>query len=73
MPPFAPVKRTALIRALREVGFTGPHSGGSHQFMIRGQQKVFIPNPHGGDIGKSFLLRILRQADISKEEWEKIE
>ena len=73
MPPFAPVKRAALIRVLKKLGFEGPLSGGSHQYMIRGGQKVFIPNPHGGDISKSFLLRILKQAGISKKEWEEIE
>lgn len=43
MPPFAPVKRTALIRFLKKLGFDGPHSGGSHQYMIRGQQKSVHP------------------------------
>lgn len=73
MPPFAPVKRPDLIRAMRKLGFTGPQNGGSHQYMIRGQQKVFIPNPHNGDISKGFLLRILKQAGISKKESEEIE
>ena len=73
MPPFAPVRRTALVRALKKLGFDGPHSGGSHQYMISGAQKVFIPNPPGGDIGKELLLRILKQAGISKKEWEEIE
>jgi predicted RNA binding protein YcfA (HicA-like mRNA interferase family) len=73
MPPFAPVKRAVLIRALRKSGYEGLYSGGSHEYMIRGQQKVFIPNPHEGDIGKGLLLRILRQAGISKDEWEAME
>ena len=38
--------------------------------MIRGDTTVWIPNPHQGDIGREFLLRILRQAGISREEWE---
>jgi predicted RNA binding protein YcfA (HicA-like mRNA interferase family) len=73
MPPFAPIKRTALIRVLRKFGFDGLYSGGSHEYMVRGQHKIFIPNPHGGDISKGLLLRILRQAGISKDEWETME
>lgn len=73
MPPFAPIKRKALIRVLRKFGYDGLYSGGSHEYMIRGQQKVFVPNPHGGDISKGLLLRILSQASISKKEWEAME
>ncbi len=38
--------------------------------MVKGQLKVWIPNPHQGDISKSLLSRILRQANISREQWE---
>ena len=31
-----------------------------------------IPNPHQTDIGKELLSRILRQAGISKSDWEKL-
>lgn len=31
-----------------------------------------IPNPHQGDISRGLLTRILRQAGISREEWEKL-
>lgn len=31
-----------------------------------------LPNPHSGDVGKSLLARILRDALISREEWEKL-
>ena len=60
MPPFKPISRDNLIRALRKAGFDGPYSGGRHQ----------SPNPHRGDIGKDLLLRILKQAEITREEFE---
>jgi predicted RNA binding protein YcfA (HicA-like mRNA interferase family) len=72
MPHFGPIKRKDFVRYLREIGFDGPYSGGRHQFMIRGEVTVRIPNPHQGDIGKDLLARILRQADVSREEWEKL-
>ena len=39
---------------------------------IKGDVTIRIPNPHEGDIGKQLLLRILRQAEIAKEEWENL-
>ncbi len=72
MPAFGPVKRRDLIRALRTLGFDGPYSGGNHQFMVRNELKLYIPNPHGGDISRSLLSRILKQAGITKDEWENV-
>jgi predicted RNA binding protein YcfA (HicA-like mRNA interferase family) len=70
MPPFAPIKRIDLVRYLKKSGFDGPYSGGRHQFMIKNDITLRIPNPHRGDIGKELLMRILRQAKISRKEWE---
>jgi len=72
MPPFGPVKRKDLIRAFRALGFEGPYSGGRHQFMARGEITIRVPNPHEGDIGRELLIRILRQAGVSREEWEQV-
>jgi hypothetical protein len=43
--------------------------GGKHLFMIKGTLRLTIPNPHKEAIGSDLLVRILRQADISREEW----
>ena len=72
MPAFGPVKRAELIKCLRKCGFDGPYSGGKHPFMVKRDLTLTIPNPHKKDIGKEFLTRILRQAGISKEEWERL-
>ncbi len=71
MPPYGAIKRRDLIRCLRQLGFEGPYSGGKHQFMVKGDVTLRVPNPHPGDISRELLARILRQAGISKEEWEK--
>ena len=71
MPSLGPTSRRDLIRNLKDLGFDGPYSGGKHQYMVRGQTRLRIPNPHQGDIGRGLLTRILRQAGISREEWEK--
>jgi len=67
-----PVQRIALIRSLRQLGFTGPIAGSKHAVMRRGDVTVRIPNPHEGDIGINMLARILKQAGISREEWERL-
>ena len=64
------ITRRALIARLRELGFEGPHTGGKHQFMVKGHLRLSVPNPHQSEIGKDLLIRILRQANISREEWE---
>jgi predicted RNA binding protein YcfA (HicA-like mRNA interferase family) len=70
MPQLGPIKRKDLIYYLRRLGFEGPYSGGKHQFMIRGNISLQIPNPHKGDIGEDLLVRILKQARVGRKEWE---
>lgn len=66
-----PICRREVIRKFRTLGWDGPFSGGKHAFMTKAERKVRIPNPHGGDIDWSLTKRILHQAGISEEEWEK--
>jgi predicted RNA binding protein YcfA (HicA-like mRNA interferase family) len=72
MPAVEPVKRKDLIRYLRKSGFEGPYSGGKHQFMVKGDITVRVPNTHQADTSRDLLTRILRQANISREEWEEL-
>jgi predicted RNA binding protein YcfA (HicA-like mRNA interferase family) len=72
MPRIGPISRTDLIRYLRQMGFDGPYSGGNHQFMVRADVTVRVPNPHRGDISTELLIRILRQAGITRAEWERL-
>ena len=72
MPPFGPIDRRRLIRVLRDAGFAGPFPGGNHHYMLRGDVRVPIPNPHRGDVSRSLLALILKQAEISRREWEQL-
>jgi len=72
MPAFGPISRNELIRCLRRLGFEGPYSGGRHQFTVKGETTIRIPNPHQVDIGRELLSRILRQAGVGRTEWEKL-
>ncbi|MBU1261556.1 type II toxin-antitoxin system HicA family toxin [bacterium] len=60
-----------LIDGFRRLGYRGPFSGGRHQFMVKGRQKIRIPNPHKSkDVDISLVKEILKQANITREEWE---
>jgi len=69
----SPVSRREFIRRLRALGFDGPYAGGRHQFMVREGRRLVLPNPHRQVIGVQLLIRLLRQADVSREEWFSVE
>lgn len=58
------------MRKFRALGWSGPISSTKHPFMLKGKHKQRIPNPHGSDISIGLLKEILRQANISEDEWE---
>jgi len=64
-----PLSWADLVKKLKTFGFEGPYKGGKHPYLIRGDLVLTIPNPHRTEISVDLLLRILRQAHISREEW----
>jgi predicted RNA binding protein YcfA (HicA-like mRNA interferase family) len=46
MPEFKPITRKQLIRNLKKLGFDAPYSGGKHQYLIKDNMRLTIPNPH---------------------------
>ena len=72
MPSVGPIKRCDLIAGLRSLGFRGPFAGKRHQFMRRAERTVRLLNPHQGEISRGLLIRVLREAGISRNQWESI-
>lgn len=72
MPPFGPIKRRDLIQALRKAGFEGPIPGGKHEFMVKGHLRLVLPNPHQGEIKRELLVRLLRQVQLNRDDWEQL-
>ena len=72
MPAIGPIKRKKLIRHFRQLDYRGPYSCGKHQFMVKGQLRVRIPNPHKRDIGINLLKQVLKEAGIDRGTWEKL-
>jgi predicted RNA binding protein YcfA (HicA-like mRNA interferase family) len=72
MPRLGPIKRDTFIKYLRSLGFNGPFSGTKHQFMKKDDIRLRIPNPHQREIGKELLSDILKEAEISRDTWERL-
>jgi hypothetical protein len=66
MPLPTPVDRRTLIRKLKNLGFEGPYAGGKHQYMLKEQHKLVIPNPHKGDISGALLVKIFNKPAFHK-------
>ena len=70
MPRIIPLSRRKMIKKLRRLGFLGPKSATRHEYMIKGNCKIFIPNPHGNkDIGVPIIKAIIKQLGISRDEF----
>ena len=69
MSKLSPVFFSELVRKLKALDFEGPFSGGKHLFMIKGELRLTIPNPHRQDVGVDLLKRLLRQGGIQRDEW----
>ena len=52
------------------MGFAGPYSGGNHQFMLKGSIRLIVPNPHRGDVSADLQIRLIRQAGVTRKQWE---
>ena len=72
MPSLRPVSRRELVGRPRALGFQGPYQEGKHPFMVRRTLRLTVSNPHESDIGVDLLSRILRLANISREDWEQL-
>ena len=73
MAKLSPISWPHLVRKLKTFGFEDPYRGGKHPYMVKGDLVLTIPNPHKKEISVGLLVRILRQANIEKEEWIKVD
>lgn len=64
-----PLSQQEIIRRFHRLGWEGPIHRGDHPFMRKGDLLVKIPNPHRSDASPDLISKILRQADISREDW----
>ena len=50
-PDGQPRRMLDTSRAEKEFGFEGPYGGGKHLYMIKGDLRLTVPNPHRKEIG----------------------
>jgi len=69
----SPISWLHLVKKPKKFEFQGPYRGGKHPYMVKGNLVLTIPNPHKKEISVDLLIRILRQANIEKEEWIRVD
>ena len=71
MSKLSPLRPEEVIRRLRALGLSGPIPGGRHSRMVRASTGQIIPIPmhRGKDLSVGLIRAILREVDISPEEW----
>jgi len=74
MPKLPIVSARKLIRVLKKKGFVLHRTKGSHHTYIRAidQLTVTVPVHPGHDLGRGLTMEILKEADISAEEFLKL-
>ena len=70
MPELPTVRAEKVISALEKAGFTIVRQRGSHVRLKHSDGRVVsVPVHRGRDIGKGLLRKILRDAELSREEF----
>jgi predicted RNA binding protein YcfA (HicA-like mRNA interferase family) len=69
MPKLPAVKSTEMVRVLERAGFVPVRQRGSHLRLRKGNLAVTVPI-HPGDLPAIVVRSILRQAQLTEEEFK---
>ncbi|OGH42444.1 MAG: hypothetical protein A3H79_04340 [Candidatus Levybacteria bacterium RIFCSPLOWO2_02_FULL_36_8b] len=73
MPKLSPIRGRKLIAILQKIGFQNIHQKGSHVRMAHSDgRKTTIPLHSGEKVGIGLLRKILRDVNITRNEFEKL-
>lgn len=73
MPRLSPISSAKLIRILSKEGFIGVRQKGSHVRLEHPDgRKTSVPVHSGENIGLGLLRKILRDANITPEDFNKL-
>ena len=73
MSPLPMLKATQLLRALESAGFVAVRQRGSHVRLKHADGRVVtVPSHAGQDIGRGLLRKILRDAEFSVEDLQRL-
>lgn len=74
MPKLSPVNAKELIKILQKLGFEIVHQKGSHvRLKHTNGRRTSVPVHSGEKVGVGLLLKILRDCNITRKEFEKME
>jgi predicted RNA binding protein YcfA (HicA-like mRNA interferase family) len=67
------VRPRELINALKRNGFVETEQIGSHRILIDEKRDLQTSVPmHPGDVGRGLLKKILKQAELTEDEFRKL-
>ncbi|OGE34003.1 hypothetical protein A3H85_01170 [Candidatus Daviesbacteria bacterium RIFCSPLOWO2_02_FULL_40_8] len=73
MPKLSPISAKALIKLLEKQGFEVVHQKGSHVRLKHADgRRTTVPMHSGENVGVGLLRKILRDTNISRDEFEKL-
>ena len=73
MPKLAPITATKLLKILRQLGFVEIRQRGSHVILKhKDGRETVVPVHQGEDLGRGLLRKILRDINLSPDEFSKI-
>jgi len=73
MAKLSPLKPREVISKLKKLRFVVDHVSGSHYIMFNARTKTRIPIPyHAKDLKTGTLRSIIKQTELSVEEFSKI-
>jgi predicted RNA binding protein YcfA (HicA-like mRNA interferase family) len=61
-----------MIKILRKLGFIESRQQGSHKFFVHEDGRTTMIPYHNEDLGRGLIRKILRDIEISVEEYEKL-
>lgn len=73
MPRLSPIKAVKLLKILHRLGFSEIRQKGSHLILKHNDgRETVVPIHKGEEIGRGLLRKILRDINLSLEEFSKL-
>lgn len=73
MPKLSPIKAVKLLQILQKLGFSKIKQRGSHIILKhQDRRETVIPVHKGEEIGRGLLRKILRDINLSPEDFNKL-
>ncbi len=73
MPKLSPIRGVLLVRLLSRIGFSVVRQKGSHARLEHSDgRKTTVPVHSGEKVGKGLLRKILRDVNLTPEEFDQL-